>query len=267
MLPEQFNMIEIAAAVKEETPYTMCAIQEATRMNGLLGEMRQSLEELLLGLDGALNMSDRMTLLGKAIATNTVPARWMGAMSTRIQEVYSLSAWFKDVLLRVEQLADWCKGDLTTPKSVWLPGMFNPKAFVTAVMQTYARAHKLPLDVMKFMTDVTTKTSVEQITEPADIGCYIHGCIMEGARWDKAEGQLAESNPNELHPVMPIIQIRPVTQEEYNLDGYYLCPVYVNMQRANVYSPMCSQFTMKTSDDPAKWTLASVSILLQDELA
>lgn len=48
------------------------------------------------------------------------------------------------------------------------------QAFLTAVMQTYARHNKLPLDVMKFRTDVTTK-SVEQITEAAPVGCYIHG--------------------------------------------------------------------------------------------
>ena len=48
------------------------------------------------------------------------------------------------------------------------------QAFLTAVMQTYARHHKLPLDVMKFRTDVTTK-SVEQVTEAAPVGCYIHG--------------------------------------------------------------------------------------------
>lgn len=49
------------------------------------------------------------------------------------------------------------------------------------VMQTYARAHKLPLDVMQFMTEVTTR-SVEQVTEPAPLGCYIHGLVIEGAR-------------------------------------------------------------------------------------
>ena len=53
---------------------------------------------------------------------------------------------------------------------------FAMQAFLTAVMQTYARQHKLPLDVMKFRTDVTTK-SVEQITEAAPVGCYIHGKI------------------------------------------------------------------------------------------
>lgn len=53
---------------------------------------------------------------------------------------------------------------------------------VLQVMQTYARANKLPLDVMRFMTEVTSKT-VEQVTEPAAVGCYIHGVVLEGARW------------------------------------------------------------------------------------
>lgn len=49
-------------------------------------------------------------------------------------------------------------------------------------MQTYARVNKLPLDVMMFVTEVTTKT-VEQVTEPAALGSYIHGLVLEGARY------------------------------------------------------------------------------------
>ena len=104
-------------------------------------------------------------------------------------------------------------------------------------MQTYARQHKLPLDVMKFRTDVTTK-SVEQITEAAPVGCYIHGeqlqqydlfwtckvtvakaqvahialllgagLCLEGARWDKEDGVLKDSLPNQLHPALPVLQV------------------------------------------------------------
>jgi len=57
------------------------------------------------------------------------------------------------------------------------------------VIQTYARANKLPLDVMMFTTEVTNKT-VEQVTEPAPLGCYIHGCVLEGARWVKTRHEL-----------------------------------------------------------------------------
>jgi dynein heavy chain, axonemal len=59
----------------------------------------------------------------------------------------------------------------------------------------------------------------------------------------------------------------PVTVDEYSLEGQYACPVYVNMQRANVYSPLISVFTLRTAEAPQKWVLASVALLLQDELS
>jgi len=109
--------------------------------------------------------------------------------------------------------------------------------------------------------------SVEQVAAPAPLGVYIHGLVLEGARWDREDGVLKESNPNELHPAIPVIQVCPVTADKYNTAGYYLCPVYQNMQRANVYSAMVSVFTLKTAERDSKWTLASVALLLQDELA
>ena len=90
---------------------------------------------------------------------------------------------------------------------------------------------------------------------------------MEGAQWDKESACIKDSNPSELHPTLPVIQVVPVTADKYDLTGYYLCPVYVNMQRANVYSAIVSTFTLKTQDPPHKWTLASVALLLQDDLA
>ena len=56
-------------------------------MNSLLSEMKRSMEELTLGLDGSLNMSPAMEALAAAIRSNSVSARWMAQMSTRIQEV------------------------------------------------------------------------------------------------------------------------------------------------------------------------------------
>lgn len=44
-------------------------------MNTLLVELKRSMEELQLGLDGALNMSDKMEALARGIATNTVSAQ------------------------------------------------------------------------------------------------------------------------------------------------------------------------------------------------
>ena len=54
---------QVEARVREKSPYVVVALQEAVRMNGLLEEMKRSMEELQLGLDGALNMSDKMEKL------------------------------------------------------------------------------------------------------------------------------------------------------------------------------------------------------------
>ena len=264
-LPEPFALLDIEARAKEKTPYVVVALQEAARMNALLAEMRRGLEELQLGLDGALNMSEAMEALARGIATNSVPAAWMAAMSARIQEVLPLTAWYADVLRRHEQLAAWTAGAVAPPASVWLPGLFNPKAFLTAVMQTHARAHKLPLDVMRFVTDVTAKASPDQVGEPAPEGCYVHGLVLEGAGWDREEGRLRDALPGELRTALPVVLVRPVTADAFSLEGRYECPVYVNMQRANVYSPGVATFTLRTADPPHKWVLASAALLLQDE--
>lgn len=86
-------------------------------------------------------------------------------------------------------------------------------------------------------------------------------------RWDKEEGCLKDSLPNELHQPLPVILVKPVTTDQYNTAGYYTCPVYTNMQRANVYSALVSMFALRTQDPAHKWVLASVAVLLQDDLA
>ena len=43
-------MVELMAKAEDRTPYTVVALQEADRMNGLTNEMKISLKELDLGL-------------------------------------------------------------------------------------------------------------------------------------------------------------------------------------------------------------------------
>jgi dynein heavy chain len=45
-------------------------------MNILLGEIKRTLEDLRLGLTGALNMTEAMENLQKSLQYNKVPAGW-----------------------------------------------------------------------------------------------------------------------------------------------------------------------------------------------
>jgi hypothetical protein len=46
----------------------------------------------------------------------------------------SLSSWFYDLILRKAQLSEWAKS-LALPYSIWLPGLINPTALLTAIKQ------------------------------------------------------------------------------------------------------------------------------------
>lgn len=43
---------------------------------------------------------------------------------------------------------------MEVPASTWLPGLFNPTAFITAVLQTSARAQGWALDRTMLVTEV-----------------------------------------------------------------------------------------------------------------
>lgn len=49
---------------------------------------------------------------------------------------------------------------------------------------------------------------------------------MEGARWDIANGTIADSLLMELFPAMPCIYIKAVTQDKQDVKNVYECPVY-----------------------------------------
>lgn len=77
--PAEFSMLDITAKIKDpkdKTPYVVVCFQECERMNGLLFEIKRSLEDLRLGLTGALNITDAMESLQKSLSFNKVPASW-----------------------------------------------------------------------------------------------------------------------------------------------------------------------------------------------
>ena len=97
-------------------------------------------------------------------------------------------------------------------------------------MQSTARKNELPLDRMCLVCDVTKKMNKEEFSSAPREGAYIHGLFMEvklceynyqwftilpwqGARWDINTGIIIESKLKELHPTMPILYIKAVSQE------------------------------------------------------
>ena len=101
--------------------------------------------------------------------------------------------------------------------------------------------------------------SGEAVQAPRE-GAYVHGLFIEGARWDVILGTIADSLLKDLHPLMPIMYIRAITQDKQETRNLYECPVYKTRQRGPTY---IWTFNLKTKDKPSKWILAGVALLLQ----
>ncbi|XP_028422796.1 dynein axonemal heavy chain 9 isoform X2 [Perca flavescens] len=254
-LPEEFNMAELLARAEERTPYQVVALQECERMNLLTQEMRRSLSELSLGLKGELTMTSDMENLQDAIFLDMVPDTWT---KRAYPSMCGLVLWFTDLLARIKELEAWST-DFALPSAVWLAGFFNPQSFLTAIMQAMARRNEWPLDRMCLQCDVTKK-SREDFTLPPREGAYVHGLYMEGARWDTQTGMIVDARRKELTPTVPVIFIRAIPVDKQDSRNVYQCPVYKTRQRGPTY---VWTFNLKTKENPSKWTLAGVALLLQ----
>jgi dynein heavy chain len=293
-LPADFKMIEISEKAtpllsQEPGPFVVVALQECTRMNALLSEIRRSLDELDKGLKGQLNMSQAMDHLTMAIVFNEWPGRNPFSQCQWEKLAWpskkSLMSEFTDMQLRIDQLKEWTE-EMITPISLWLPGLFNPTSYLTAVMQVTARRTGAPLDQMTTETHITTALKKSELTYYPRDGAFVHGLYVEGARWPVGEeagdpeditgtmcsGNLVDSRLKELLPPLPVVYVKavPVQPEwEPSSVGYlrhkpdvYECPVYTTSFRGPTYVFLA---TLKTVDPTSKWVLTGTAILMQTD--
>lgn len=253
-------------------PFQTVLLQECQRMNHLLGTMTDSLAELELGFRGDVPMTESMERLQTFLYYERVPDNWIAAACPSRR---SLAPWLANLQQRIAQLQEWIASAPELPLVLWLPGLFNPQAFLTAVLQTAARKHGVELDSLRITADVTKRT-VDTVDAPARDGQFVHGLYLEGARWDFGNGVLEASLPREMYVAMPVLTCRAVVgaiskdlssgagnskQGGAGLPGnVFECPVYRTQQRG---STLVFVSPLRTKVPPAKWVLAGVAMLME----
>ena len=73
-------------------------------------------------------------------------------------------------------------------------------------------------------------------------------------------GVLAESRLMELCSPMPVILLHAVPHDRQDARSLYACPLYRTRERGTTF---VWAFNLPSREDPAKWTLAGVALLLQ----
>ncbi|CUG51588.1 dynein heavy chain, putative [Bodo saltans] len=254
-LPEAFGLIDISERLDEDrTPPQHVFYQECERMNALTAVVRTTLIELSLGLKGELSMSAPMQRLFDELLVDRVPEAWSKVSFASLRP---LASWFEHLQLRNQQLSDWT-GELATPKITMLSYFFNPMSLLTAIMQHTSITNSYDLDQMALICDVTKKTP-EQIESAARDACHVYGVVMEGARWDTAQGCIEDSRMKELYPRLPVITIRSLPLAKVDRRDQYECPLYKTQTRGPTF--VVGLF-LRTKHPARKWTIAGVGCLL-----
>ena len=111
-------------------------MQECDSMNILIKVILVSLEELALAFKGELTMTENMEALMQSIYLNRLNPKWSKFSFTSTR---GLGSWLDNLKQRLEQLNLWKESPEKMPNVTFINRLFNPKSFLTAIKQVYAR--------------------------------------------------------------------------------------------------------------------------------
>ncbi|KAL8275068.1 hypothetical protein Esti_000947 [Eimeria stiedai] len=242
LLPQSFEIEKVQEKYPtsyEESTNTVL-VQECIRYNGLLTTMQKTLKDLCLAIRGRIVMTEDLEKISAALFDNQVPKVWSdkGFLSMK-----PLASWMKDLSARLAFLRDWFNNG--PPKCYWMSGFFFPQAgrhseiiftwknfpsaieaFLTSVLQNYARKYRIAVDKLSLAFIVLEHEDELLVEEIPDDGCLVYGIFLEGCRWDPEKRTLAPSRPKVLFEKLPVLWFLPQQGGERDSAAIYMCPLY-----------------------------------------
>ncbi|KAL7706715.1 dynein heavy chain cytosolic putative [Lotmaria passim] len=248
---------------KYEDSMNTVLVQEAIRFNRLVILLHQTLDQLPMAIKGEVVMSKELEDVYRSLYNNQVPTMWANRAYPSLK---SLGAWVDDLVRRLAMIQDWY--DNGHPSTFWISGFFFPQAFLTGILQNYARTMHISIDTISYDFE-WMHTDPASVTAAPDVGCYIHGMFIEGARIDPETLTLAESKPKVLYEQAPMLWLKPVINRVPSTEGVYECPLYKTLRRAGTLSTtghstnyvLTAEIPTPPNVDPKHWVRRGVALV------
>jgi dynein heavy chain len=255
-------------------PLNIFLFQELQRLQIILKIVRTNLNNIAAAIDGTVVMTTELLEDLGGIFDARVPKSWThdpsGAEISWL--LPNLGGWFTGLLDRQQMLNTWLEGSRSVMKSYWITGFTNSQGFLTGMRQEVTRQQRAKgwaLDDVISHTEILA-VDFERVKDIPEEGQNMHGCFMEGGRWNRAETKLDESEPGVLFTVMPAIWVTATTGPEfkkmgvsYGPNGAYDSAVYKYPKRNDRY--LIFRMKMRTEVHPNHWKLRGVCLVAQTE--
>eukprot|EP00927_Polykrikos_kofoidii_P046388 TRINITY_DN40623_c0_g4_i1.p1 TRINITY_DN40623_c0_g4~~TRINITY_DN40623_c0_g4_i1.p1 ORF type:complete len:2568 (-),score=563.58 TRINITY_DN40623_c0_g4_i1:159-7829(-) len=206
--------------------------QEMLRFNKLIVRVRASLSDVCKAVKGLVVMDANLDDVASGILRNMRPAYWMKVSYPSLK---SLSGYVADLVARLTFFGTWETGGHMA--TYWISGFFFTQSFLTGQLQNYARKEQLAIDTLGWTFNVLKKAFADQeYFETPEVGTYVYGLFMEGARWDDDTGCIAESIPKVLFSEIPYMHWVPVEKanDPTDINRVYTSPLYKTSERKGV---------------------------------
>ena len=256
-LPDDYVPHEVKERINEMGALSSMNIflkQEIDRMQRVLTNVRMTLTDLTLAIEGTIIMSEKLREALDFIYDAKVPPSW----SKISWDSSTIGFWFTDLLERNAQFRQWCFHG--RPNVFWMTGFFNPQGFLTAMRQEVTRAHKgWALDQVVLNNEMTRYTKDDINVAPPE-GVYVHGLFLDGAGWDRRNSRLIEPPAKVLSTPLPVIRIYAENQIVAYDPKMYKCPIYKKPRRTDL--TFIATVNLKhSSSNENKWIMRGVALL------
>ncbi|CAE8701670.1 unnamed protein product, partial [Polarella glacialis] len=256
-------------------PLNIFLFQELQRLQNIISIVRSNLESLAMAIDGTVVMTTDLLEDLNSVYDGRVPKRWThDASGAEISWLLpNIGGWFTGLLDRYQQLSTWLEHGRKEMKSYCITSFINAQGFLTGICQEVTRQRKKD---QWALDDVVTHTEVltvdpERVREMQEEGQNIHGLFIEGARWNKQEGKLEESEAKRLHMPMPVMHVSAMTVKDVRaLGGTYgnyppfNAAVYKYPRRNDRY--LIFRINLRSGEfHPTHWRLRGACLVAQIE--
>jgi dynein heavy chain len=204
---------------------------EQGKFNRLLKSIRVTCVDLQKAVKGLVVFSPELEAVAEGCLTNKIPGPWMKSSYPSLKP---MGSYVDDFMMRWKFMASWCKDG--NPCIYWFSAFFFQQAFLTGVLQNFARKDKIAIDRCTWNYEVL-KANFDTEEHP-DKGAYINGLFMDGARWDDDNMCVEDSFPKVLWSDMSPMWLKPVDIESDDIDPnkVYQAPIYKTSDRKGVLS-------------------------------
>nr|XP_024216642.1 dynein heavy chain 7, axonemal-like [Halyomorpha halys] len=235
--------------------------QEILAFNYLQDVINSSLKDLLNAIKGLTVLTPDLEDILASLASSLVPKVWRKYSYSSLKP---LGSYINDLIERVRLLQKWFS--LGHLKDFWISGFYFPHSFMSAIKQDFARKNKISVLELGFDYEVLT---IKRAENYPDVGAFVYGIYLIGARWDEMKQCLEEELPMVMYEELPLLWVKPCFKNKLKVENKYTCPLYRTTERkgkitsAGLSTNYILPILLDTHLDPSHWVTRGVALVCQ----